>query len=124
MYKVLIRPVLTYASETWTLLKINERRLGLFERRVLRRIFGAKQENGIWRKRYNYELYEMFNDSDIVVHIKVKRLAWAGHLILKISRSYSDTPNSVGILWTSDQTDAETSTSQHTTLTTDIHAPG
>ena len=24
------------------------------------------------KKRYNYELYEMFNDSDIVVHIKVK----------------------------------------------------
>ena len=72
MYKVLIRPVLTYASETWTLSKINERRLGLFERRVLRCVFGAKQENGIWRKRYNYELYEMFNDSDIVVHIKVK----------------------------------------------------
>ena len=48
---------------------------------MLRCIFGAKQENGIWRKRYNYELYEMFNDSDIVVHIKVKRLAWAGHLM-------------------------------------------
>jgi len=81
MYKVLIRPVLTYASGTWTLSKINERWLGLFERRVLRCIFGAKQENGIWRKRYNYELYEMFNDSNIVVHIKVKRLAWAGHLM-------------------------------------------
>jgi len=47
MYKVLIRPVLTYASETWTLSKINEWRLGLFERRVLRCIFGAKQMNGI-----------------------------------------------------------------------------
>ena len=33
MYKILIRPVLTYASETWTLSKINERRLSLFERR-------------------------------------------------------------------------------------------
>jgi hypothetical protein len=47
---------------------------------VLRCIFGAKQENGTWRKRYNYELYEMFKDSDIVVYIKAKRLAWAGHL--------------------------------------------
>jgi len=42
MYKVLIRPVLTYASETWTLSKINEQRLSLFERKVLRCIFGAK----------------------------------------------------------------------------------
>ena len=32
--------------------------------------------------------------------------------------------HSVGLLWTSDQPDAETSTSQHTTLTTDIHALG
>jgi hypothetical protein len=80
MYKLLIRPVLTCASETWTLSKINKRRLGLFERRVLRCIFGAKQENGTWRKGYNYELYEMFKDSDIVVNIKAKRLAWAGHL--------------------------------------------
>jgi hypothetical protein len=52
----------------------------LFERRVLRCIFGAKQENGAWRKGYNYELYEMFEDSDIVVYIKAKRLAWAEHL--------------------------------------------
>jgi len=72
--------VLTYASETWTLSKANERRLCLFERKVLRCIFGAKQENGIWRKRYNHELYELFKDSDIVNYIKVKRLAWAGHL--------------------------------------------
>ena len=46
MYKVLTRPLLTYASETWTLSKINERRLSMFERKVLRCIFGAKQENG------------------------------------------------------------------------------
>jgi len=61
MYEVLIRPVLTHASETWTVSKANERRLSLFERKVLRFIFGAKQENEIWRKRYNYELNEIFN---------------------------------------------------------------
>jgi hypothetical protein len=72
MYKVLIRPVLTYASETWTVSKVNERRLSLFERKVLRCILGAKQENEIWRKRYNYELYEVFNNSNIVSYIKVK----------------------------------------------------
>jgi hypothetical protein len=80
IYKVLIRPVLTFASETWTLSKTNER-LSLFERRVLRCIFGAKQENGTWRKRYNCELYEIFNEPNIVNYIKVKRLAWAGHLV-------------------------------------------
>jgi hypothetical protein len=34
------------------------------------------------------------------------------------------TPQSVWLLWTSDQPDARTSTWQYTTLTTDIHAPG
>jgi hypothetical protein len=33
------------------------------------------------KKRYNYELYEIFNDSNIVSYIKVKRSAWAGHLM-------------------------------------------
>jgi len=32
-----------------------------------------------------------------------------------------DTSHSVGLLWTSDQPEAETSTWQHTTLTTDKH---
>jgi hypothetical protein len=48
MYKVLIRPALTFASETWTSSKTNERWLSLFERKVIRCIFGAKQENGTW----------------------------------------------------------------------------
>ena len=34
-----------------------------------------------------------------------------------------NTPHSVGLLWTSDQSDAETSTWQHTTLTRDISMP-
>jgi len=43
-------------------------------------------------------------------------------LILDVSRSHSlDAPQSVGLLWTSDQLVAETSTWQHTTLTTDKH---
>jgi hypothetical protein len=40
-------------------------------------------------------------------------------------RDYTlDTPDSVGLLWTSDQSVAETSTWQHTTLTRDSHVPG
>ena len=39
-----------------------------------------------------------------------KDLVDHGHLIIEVSRSYSDTPHSVGLLWTSDQPDAETST--------------
>ena len=81
MYKVLIRPVLTYDSETWTLSKTSERRLSLFERKLLRCIFGAKKDNGTWRKRYSYELCEIFYEPNIVKYIKDKRLSWAGHLV-------------------------------------------
>jgi hypothetical protein len=45
-----------------------------------------------------------------------------GVLIIKDSISHSDTPQSVGLLWTSDQNDAETSTCQETALTSDIRA--
>jgi hypothetical protein len=40
-------------------------------------------------------------------------------LIIEASRSHSVTPHSVGLLWTSDQVVAETSTWQYTTLTRD-----
>jgi hypothetical protein len=41
----------------------------------------VKQENGTWRKRYNYELYDIFNEPNIVNYIKVKEVSWAGHLV-------------------------------------------
>jgi len=42
-------------------------------------------------------------------------------LIIEASRSHSDTPHSVGLVWTSDQLDAETSTWQHAILTRRRH---
>ena len=46
-----------------------------------------------------------------------------GLLIVEASQSHTDTPQSVGLLWTSDQPDAENSTSQHPTLIRDIRVP-
>jgi hypothetical protein len=39
------------------------------------------EENGTRRKRYKLELYKLFNESDIIRFIEVKKLEWAGHLI-------------------------------------------
>ena len=47
-----------------------------------------------------------------------------GHSLLILEVSISHTSQSVGLLWTSDQPVAETSTWQRTALTTNIHAPG
>ena len=80
LYKVFIRPVVTYASETWVLTKEDENALSRFERKILRSIFGAINDRGQWRKRYNSELYELCKEPDLVKYIKINRLRWAGHL--------------------------------------------
>ncbi|CAG9834596.1 unnamed protein product, partial [Diabrotica balteata] len=55
--------------------------LGCFERKILRRIYGAVNENGVWRRRYNFELYRIYQEPDIVKHIKIGRLRWVGHVM-------------------------------------------
>jgi hypothetical protein len=47
-----ILPVVLYGCETWSLTLREEHRLGVFEKRVLRRIFGPKRDDvtGQWRK--------------------------------------------------------------------------
>lgn len=71
-------PVLIYGSESWTLTGSNEKSFRVYERKLLRRIFGSLCENGFWRVRYNNELYERFSESDIVKTIKILRLQRAG----------------------------------------------
>ena len=78
IYKTLIRPVLMYGSETWVLNKADESHLGVFERKILRRIYGPICEEATWRSRYNEELYCLY-ETDLVTTIKIARLRRAGH---------------------------------------------
>ena len=59
-----------------------ERRLRVFENRVLRRIFGPKGDEvtGEWRKLHNEELNDMYCSPNIVWVIKSRRMGWAGHV--------------------------------------------
>jgi hypothetical protein len=54
IYRSLILPVVLYGCETWSLKVREECRLKVFEKRVLRRIFGPKRDEviGKWRKNY------------------------------------------------------------------------
>ena len=80
IYKTLVLPVLMYGSEAWTLNNDEQQKLSVFERRVLRMIFGAVCINGIWRSRYYDELYDIYNDVPVVRRIKTQRLRWLGHV--------------------------------------------
>jgi hypothetical protein len=70
-----------YGVETWVLSKADELRLGVFERKILRRIFGPICEEATWRSRYNEELYCLYDETDLVTTIKITRLKWAGHIV-------------------------------------------
>jgi hypothetical protein len=54
MYKTLLRPVVTYACEMWVLKENIKTKLRVFERKVLRRIYGpTKEKDGTWRIKSN-----------------------------------------------------------------------
>jgi len=82
IYKSLIRPVVNYGCEAWTLTNRDEQHLRIFERRILRKIFGPVQnEYGSWRIRMNYELNELKGNTDIVRFIISRRIAWLSHVM-------------------------------------------
>jgi hypothetical protein len=70
-----------YESETWRLIKLEEKIIITWESKILRRIVGFKKEDGTWKIRTNKDLAELYNNADIVAEIRSRRIAWLGHLI-------------------------------------------
>ena len=81
IYRTIIRPVVLYGCETWSLTLREERRLRVFENRVMRRIFVPKRDEvtGECRKLRIEELNDLYCSSNICVVIKSRRMIWAGH---------------------------------------------
>jgi hypothetical protein len=81
IYKTVIFPLVLYACKTWSLMLRVEHRLGVFENRVLRRIFGPKrEEDGLWRKLHYDEFHSLYSSPNIVRVIKSRKMKWAGHV--------------------------------------------
>jgi hypothetical protein len=75
IYRTIILPVVLYGCDTWSLTLREECRLRVFEKRVLRTIFGPKvgEVTGEWRKLHN-ELNDLYSSPNIARVIKSRRM--------------------------------------------------
>ena len=82
IYRTIILSVVLYECESWSLTLREERRLRVFENRVLRRIFGPRGDEvtGEWRKLHIEKLNDLYSSPNIVPVIKSRRMRWAGHV--------------------------------------------
>jgi hypothetical protein len=78
LYWSIIRPTVTYVCEaSWVLKETIINTLMVFERKVLRTIFGpTKETDGTWRIKTNGELDKLIRHKNIINH----KLSWLGHL--------------------------------------------
>ena len=78
MLYITFLPVLLYGAEAWILLNTDAAALRVFERKVLRSIFGPVQVGDNFSIRSNRELYELLNEIDVVSGL-ISR--WLGHVV-------------------------------------------
>jgi len=74
------RPIVTYTCETWILSIRDINNFSIFERQILRKIFGPTGSKEGWSVRSNNKLQNLRKWEDIVKYIKVQRIKWWGHL--------------------------------------------
>ena len=71
-----------YGCKNWSLKLWEERKLRVFENKVLRRIFRLRRDEvtGEWMRLHNEEINDLYCSPNIVRVIKWRRMRWAGHV--------------------------------------------
>jgi len=79
IYRTWVRPVVTCGSELWTLTVEEEGALAAFERKILRKMYGAVKENELWRIRQNSELEAIIKGGEQCQVYKMPKntMAWS-----------------------------------------------
>ena len=69
------------SATTWVLTESIKQTLLVFERKILRKIFGpTKERDGTWRIKTNNELNKLIKNKTIINYIKSQKLGWFGHV--------------------------------------------
>ena len=76
LYSNIFLPVDLYVCGNWSLKLREERRVRVFENRVLRRVFGTKRDEvaGQWRKLHNEKFRDLYSLPNIVRVVKSRRM--------------------------------------------------
>jgi hypothetical protein len=78
IYKTIILPWVLYKCKVSD---IKGKRLGVFENRMLRRVFGPKRDEmvGGWGKLHNEDRHNFYSMSSIIRMLESRRMRWVGH---------------------------------------------
>ena len=82
IYRTILLSFVVYGCETWSLILTDQRRLRVFENRVLRRILGPTWDEvkSEWKKLYNEKLNDLYCSPNVIWVNKSGRMRLAGHV--------------------------------------------
>lgn len=81
LYKVIVKKIALYASNTWAMNKLDEKKIEVFERMILRKIFGPKRNNdGEYVMRSSKELNNIYKEPTIIGTLKSTKISCAEHV--------------------------------------------